>query len=158
MTLYNPSLCHDEGQYVVDQNRSAIQTFVDTFWDFLTVWLGESSLKLWVRIWLVFLLVGCMSPMAFLPHPFAITNVLGAFLLILVLNGREFVRIRGVNKNMGWPHVLAWTPVMAVNVLCLTTDLIDGERLTWENAGDNVYYKARYVAVIYNTVCEDTYV
>ena len=33
----------------------------------------------------------------------------------------------------------------------MTTDLIDDEKLTWDNAGDDAYEKARYVAVLYNT-------
>ena len=73
MFLYNASLSHEESKYVVDPNRSSLQAIGDVFCDCATVWLTESSLKLWIRVWLFFLMLGCMSPLAFLPHPFGET-------------------------------------------------------------------------------------
>merc|ERR1712150_405459 len=122
----------------------------DTTWDVMTLLFGTSGLKLWIRVWLVFLICGVMAPLAFLPHPFAITNLAGA-VIIFVLNGRELVRVRGVNKNMGWPHFVGWIPVLIVNILCLATDAIDGQQLTWDNASD-AYEQARLVVVWYNTI------
>ena len=152
MVLFNPSFSHNEGQYYINQDRSFGRVVADVMLDVMTAWMTESSMKLWVRIWLFFLMTGCLLPLAFLPHPFAITNLVGV-LVILPLNGRELARVRGINKNMGWPHVLGWAPVMIVNILCLTTDSIGSDgQLTWENAGDDAYEKARYVAIVYNTV------
>ncbi|CAB9496235.1 expressed unknown protein [Seminavis robusta] len=152
MALYNPSLSHHENQYYVDQNRSSLQAIADVFCDCATVWLTESSLKLWIRVWLCLLMLGCMSPLAFLPHPFAVINLVG-MMVILVLNGRELIRVRGVNKNMGWQHIVGWMPVLLVNIICLTTDSIgDDGMLTWEAARDDSYKKARYVVIVYNTI------
>jgi hypothetical protein len=153
MVLYNTSLSHKENEYniVVDENIATLGLIVRAVQDVFTVWMGESSLKLWVRGWLLFLSMGVMSPLAFLPHPFAITNVVG-MAVIMVTTGREMIRIRGFNKNMGWQHLLGFTPVIIVNILCLTTDSIDGEKLSWDNAGGDAYEQARYVVVIYNTV------
>ena len=139
-------------EYVIDNSqKSLMETLYNANGDFITIWLGSSPMPAWVRIWLCFLVVGVMSPYAFLPHPFAIANVV-AFFVILILNGRELLRVRGVNKNMGWPHVVAWVPVLVVDILSVSTDLIDGQQLTWENAGDNNYYKARVLFVWFNFV------
>lgn len=136
---------------MIPANRSAFQVVGDAVMDFVTAWLAESSLKIWIRIWLCFLLAGCMAPLAFLPHPFAITNLV-AMIPILVFNGRELARVRGLNKNMGWPHIVGWVPVLFVNVLALTTDRIGGELMSWENANGNAYQQARVVVVWANSV------
>lgn len=150
--FYNPSLRHKENEYYVDPDRSFVTMFVDAFWDLLTICFAESALKPWIRLWLCFLCTGCLSPLAFLPHPYAITNLV-AMAVILAGNGKEVARVRGVNKNMGWPHIVGWLPVMVVNILCLTTDSIGSEgKISWDNAGDDNYEKARFVALVYNTV------
>ena len=137
---------------VVDNShKSYMDIMFNANADFMTVWMGSSPMPAWVRLWLCFLLVGVLSPFAFLPHPFAIANLV-AFFVILGLNGRELVRVRGVNKNMGWPHVVAWIPVLVVDIMSVTTDLIDGQQLTWENAGDNNYHNARVFFVWFNFV------
>lgn len=152
MVLYNPSLSHQEGQYTVDTSQSnAAHLAFQAAQDVLFAWLTESGLKVWVRVWLLVLMMGTMSPLAFLPHPFAIANLV-AVVVILVLNGRELIRVRGLNKNMGWQHIVGWTPVMIVNILCLTTDWIDNEQLTWDNAGSDAYEQARYVVILLNTI------
>lgn len=151
MVFYNPSLSHNEGEYLVDNGSLSTPYLVfRAVQDVMTVLLGESSLKIWVRVWLTVLMIGTMSPLAFLPHPYAITNLVG-MCIIMTLNGRELLRVRGVNKNMGWQHIVGWTPVMVVNILCLSTDWIDDEQLTWNNAGDNAYEQARFVFVVLNT-------
>ncbi|KAL3908896.1 MAG: hypothetical protein SGILL_008305 [Bacillariaceae sp.] len=139
-------------EFVIDNSqKSYMEVMYNATADLMTTWLGSSPMPVWVRVWLCFLMVGAMSPFAFLPHPFAIANAVG-FGVVLGLNGREVVRVRGVNKNMGWPHVVAWIPVLVVDILSVTTDLIDGQQLTWDNAGSNNYYKARVFFVWYNFV------
>ena len=152
MKLYDPLLSHDENAYAVNQDRSWFLKVYHAFLDVMTVWMFQSGLKLWVRLWLCILFMGGMLPFAFLPHPFAIANAV-AMVVILILNGAELFRVRGVNKNMGWQHVVSWTPVMIVNILSLTGDSIGNDgQLTWDNAGDDTYERARFVAVILNTV------
>mmetsp|Transcript_3096 Transcript_3096/g.4253 ORF Transcript_3096/g.4253 Transcript_3096/m.4253 type:complete len:167 (-) Transcript_3096:259-759(-) len=125
--------------------------FLQAVLDILTVWAGKSPMKLWVRIWLVFLLCGVMIPFPFLPHPFAWTN-LAAFHIILIFNGREVLRVRGVNKAMGWPHLVGWIPVLVVNILSIFTDTFqDYGKLTWDRAEDG-FEKARVFGLWYNTV------
>jgi hypothetical protein len=119
--------------------------------DWMTVWLGRSDLKGWIKVWLGFLLVATVCPIVFVPHPFATANIVGIF-VILILNGHELIRLRGFAKNMGWPHLVAWIPVLIIDVLCLTTDTIRGGQLTWDNAGDSPYQKARFVILWYNLV------
>jgi hypothetical protein len=100
----------------------------------------------------VFLCFGCILPLGFFPHPFAITNAV-ALVFIAIFNGKEVARVRGVNKKMGWPHVVAWVPVLVVNILSLSTDLIgDQQQLTWDNAGESTYQRARYVVIWINTI------
>ncbi|CAJ1965259.1 unnamed protein product [Cylindrotheca closterium] len=71
----------------------------------------------------------------------------------LVLNGREMVRVRGVNKNMGWPHVIGLLPTIVVGILSLTTDRIGkGGKLTWDAAGDDTYKQARFVLMWYTII------
>jgi hypothetical protein len=110
-------------------------------------------MPLWVRCWLVLLVISVLSSVAFLPHPYAITNVVG-MVVILMLNGREIVRIRGVNKNMGGPHLVAWIPVLVVDAMTLFSSKIDGQQLMWENAGGNAYSnnRTRVFFVWYNFV------
>ena len=156
MACHNSSLQHRPGQYVVDNSdKTSVQVIGNAVQDIMHVWLGESSLKLWIRVWLAILWLGCMSPLAFLPHPFAITNLVAMF-VIVGLDGQMVVEVRGVNKNMGWPHLVGWIPVLVINILSLTTDSIGwgdyGDKLTWENAGTSAYEKVRFVVVIFNTV------
>lgn len=47
----------------------------------------------------------------------------------------------------GWPHLVAWIPVLIVNTLVLSTDSIGMVR--WQSDG---YQKARFVAVLFNTI------
>lgn len=137
---------------VVDNSKKPyMEVLIQTHGDFLTVWLGKSPMPLWVRCWIVVLLVGVMSPFAFLPHPYAIADAVG-MVFILIFNGLELVRVRGVNKNMGWPHLVGCIPVLVVDALSLFTSRIDGEQLTWQNAGVSVYYQARVFFVWYNFV------
>lgn len=70
----------------------------DAFMDGVTVLYGELLLKVWVRIWVSFLLIGVLFPLAFLPHPFAIANLVAVFIIVL-LNGRERTRVRGVKLS-----------------------------------------------------------
>jgi hypothetical protein len=101
---------------------------------------------------MVILIVAVLSPFAFLPHPFAFSHLVGMVVIIL-LNGREMVRVRGLNKNMGWPHVIGLVPTIVVGILSLTTDSIGkGGKLTWEAAGDHTYKQARFVLVWYTIV------
>ena len=61
---------------VVDNSqKSYMDIMFNANADFTTVWMGSSPMPAWVRLWLCFLLVGVMSPFAFLPHPFAIANL-----------------------------------------------------------------------------------
>lgn len=152
MTLYNPNLRHDEKTYNVPKDRSLFLAIIDAHKDGISIWLMESSMKIWVRIWVFFLFVGAMAPCAFVPHPYAISSITG-MILIFWLNGRELIRIRGINKNMGWPHVIAFIPTMIVGILSLTTDGIgDDGKLTWEGVGDDSYKQVRYVVICYSLV------
>lgn len=153
MAIYNTNFSHDEKTYQVPE-RSLFQGIIDANLDFMSVWLLESGLKLWVRVWLCFLLVGCIAPLAFIPHPFAITNLL-SLLVVLIFNGRELIRVRGVNKNMGWPHLIGFVPTIVVGILSVTTDMIgeDG-KLTWDAAGDDTYKQARVVLIWYCCVAQ----
>lgn len=118
------------GLYVIDNsNVSTFTTLYNAVMDFMTILLGESGIPLWVRLWLFALMTGVVSPLAFLPHPYAIANAV-AMVFILTVNCRELVRIRGINKNMGWPHVVGWIPVLVVDVLSLRTDLMDRRTTT----------------------------
>ncbi|CAJ1965265.1 unnamed protein product [Cylindrotheca closterium] len=151
MTLYNPNFVHDEKAYQIPE-RSLCQGIIDAHKDFMSVWLMESSLKIWVRVWLVLLTAGIMAPFAFLPHPFAITQLVGVA-VVFVLNGRELVRVRGVNKNMGWPHLIGFVPTIVVGILSLTTDSIGNDgKLAWDAAGDDTYKQARFIIVWYSIV------
>ena len=157
MGLYSASLQHRPDQYVVDNSDKTYgECISNAVLDFLHLWLGASGLKLWIRVWLVVLLAGVVSPLAFLPHPFAVTNLVTMLLVNVPLTGRELIRVRGINKNMGWPHVVTWIPVVIVNVFSLTTDSIGwgvyAGQLTWDNAGDSAYEKARFVVIVFNTV------
>jgi len=140
---------HKEGAYIVDNTNVGIPTKIyNACADFLTLWLS-TTLKLWLRVWLIFLMIAVLAPWAFLPHGFAIANVI-AFFVILYLNGRELFRVRGINKNMGWPHLVGWVPVLVINVLYLSTDVL-GDQVTFENVS-GAYKEARVVVVWYNTI------
>lgn len=136
---------------VNNTNKSLFTLVLNGFCDLMTVWLGRSDLKLWIKVWLGFLLSATLVPIVFLPHPFAIANAVG-FVFILIINGRELIRVRGLAKNMGWPHIVAWIPVLIVDILCLSTDRINGEQLTWESTGGNNFHKARVFFVWYNLI------
>ena len=152
-SLYNPSLLHKPNEYVVDNsNRTTPQAILDGVYDVMTWWLAESSNPLWVRAWLALLLVSHVFPLAFLPHPFAITNLVAYLVMVGFLVGPKLCARRGLDKEMiSTAHFVVLPPVLVINILSLTTDLIDDEKLTWDNAGDDAYEKARYVAVLYNT-------
>lgn len=96
-----PELRDETGDAYAIENGDKVlaQQVYNACGDVMTAWLGESSLKNWIRVWLCFLMLGCLCPLAFLPHPFAITNLVG-MVVILVGNGRELIRVRGLNKNM----------------------------------------------------------
>mmetsp|Transcript_14343 Transcript_14343/g.34752 ORF Transcript_14343/g.34752 Transcript_14343/m.34752 type:complete len:200 (+) Transcript_14343:425-1024(+) len=151
MTFYNPMFHHDEKAYEIPE-RSLSQEIIDAHKDGFSAWLMESSMPIWVRVWLLILIVGILNPYAFLPHPFAISHLVG-MLFIYVVNGREIIRVRGLNKNMGWPHIIGLVPTVVVGILSLTTESIgeDG-KLTWDAAGDDSYKQARFVMVWYTIV------
>ena len=72
---------------------------------------------------MIVLFVGVTSPfLCLVPDfpPFAITHAVACW-VIINLNGKELVRVRGTNKNMGWPHVICWIPVLIVNILTLSS-------------------------------------
>lgn len=140
----------EEGELVIDNvGKSFPQVFHQSVLDFMTVWFGKSGMKAWLRVYLIFLFCGVMCSLAFLPHPFAITNAVG-MVIVTFFNGREFVRVRGINKNMGWPHLVGWSPVLVVNLLSLFSDVIQDQKITWEDAENN-YEKARFVCLWFNT-------
>ena len=152
--LYNPSLLHKPDEYVFDNsNRSVPQAIVDGALDVFSWWLTESSNPLWVRAWLGLLLVSHVLPFAFFPHPFATTNLVCYLVMVGVLVGPKLCARRGMDKDMvSMAHFVIFPPILIVNILSLTTDLVGDEQLTWDNAGDDAYQKARYMAVLYNTV------
>lgn len=151
MPLYNPNLVHDEKACEIPE-RNLCQSIIDAFKDGMSIWFMESSLKIWIRVWLLFLIAAVLSPFAFLPHPFAFSHLVG-MIVILLLNGREMVRVRGVNKNMGWPHVIGLVPTMAIGILSLSTDSIGNDgKLTWDAAGDDTFKQARFALVWYTLV------
>jgi hypothetical protein len=92
--------------------------------------------------------VGVVDPFAVLPHPFAITNLVG-FFVVLGLKGRELVWVHGINQNKGWPHVIAWAPILVVDIPSVSTDMIDGRQITWANAVNNSYFDAGVFFVWY---------
>lgn len=125
--------------------------------DFGSIWLGESPLPTWVRIWLAFLVLGgIVLPFVYLPHPFAIANAV-ATVIMRTFNMNELTRVRGINKNMGWPHLMGWIPVLCVNYLSLAAPSSDADEpllgpvLTMESA-EGFYEQSRVFAIWFNTV------
>jgi len=154
---YNPNLSCKPDDYRLDNSQKTRGALlVDTLGDVMTILFTESSLKLWIRIWLIFLNFAVILPLAFLPHPFAIANLLG-IPLILLIGGSEIQKIRGLSKGVGYVHFIVWIPLLIVNILSLTTDkmnlgsTMEYGKLLWENA-DGTYERARYVVLLYSTV------
>jgi hypothetical protein len=149
---FDKELCAQaEDAYVVDNSSKTWKELYDNAnMDILTLLVGQSGFKLWISVWVVVLVSGTVLPWGFFPHPFAIANVAATVIPNAVI-GMELMRVRGYNKNMGWPHV-GWVPVLVVNILSLSTDLIDDQQLTWDNAGESTYQRARYVAIWINTI------
>jgi hypothetical protein len=126
--MMSPPIDDQQQHPVLDDNskrRYLGTVLLQALADYFTIWLGKSPMPLWVHCWLVLFVISVLSSVAFLPHPYAITNVVG-MVVILMLNGREIVRIRGVNKNMGGPHLVAWIPVLVVDAMTLFSSKIDG--------------------------------
>lgn len=91
----------EEGELmVVNSDFTVLQIVGNAIGDFSTIWLSTSGMAAWLRVWLLLLFLGVMAPLGFLPHAFAVANLVGA-MFIMIFNGRELIRVRGINKNMG---------------------------------------------------------
>lgn len=94
----------------------------------MQIWQSYRRLPLWVQLWVALILVPVNAASLFY-----LAQPAGAWLALMAVgamlcNGVLMLVERGFSKVMALPHVLIWTPMLALILWLLSQDIADGFR------------------------------